>query len=112
MKIRRFEINGHECGTIGLADWFLLRLRGMLGRDFRQFDALLLCPCAEIHTLFMAYPIDAVFINKTGQVVMIAENLSPWVPCKGTRSAHSVIELPAGKAREWEIRAGDQIAVR
>ena len=112
MKIKKLVINGLEMGSIAIADRFLLRLRGMLGRDFSWFDALLIRPCSQIHTLFMAYPIDALFVDRMGQVVMIAVDLKPWVPCKGTHKAHSVIELPAGKAEEWEIRVGDHFSVQ
>ena len=44
MKIKKLVINGLEMGSIAIADRFLLRLRGMLGRDFDQFDALLIEP--------------------------------------------------------------------
>ena len=114
MKIKKLVINGLEMGSIAIADRFLLRLRGMLGRDFDQFDALLIEPCSEIHPLFLAYPIDVLCIDKMRQVIMIEENVEPWIPCIGTEDsyAYSVIELPAGKAGEWEIRVGDHISIQ
>ena len=69
MEIKKLIINNHSIGTIGIADQFLLRLRGLIRRDFSRFDALLIQPCSEIHTMFMAYPIDVLFINKTGKVM-------------------------------------------
>ena len=111
MNIRKLAINDCELGEIGIADQFFLRLRGMLGRDFSRFDALLIRPCSEIHTLFMAYPIDVLFIDKTGQVVRITENLRPWVPYAGACGARSVIELPAGKAGEWKIQPEDHVSI-
>ena len=110
MEIKKLAINGRELGTIGIADRFFLRLRGMLGRNFSLFDALWIRPCSEIHTLFMEYPIDVLFIDKTGQVMKITENIRPWVPYAGARRAQSVIELPAGKAGEWIIQLGDHIS--
>lgn len=111
METRKLVINHLEFGTIGMADRFLLRLRGMIGRDFSRFDALLIRPCSEIHTLFMAYPIDVLFVDQTGRIVKIAENLRPWVPYKGARRARAVVELPAGEACKWLIRVGDTISI-
>ena len=111
MKIREIEINGIRKGTIGIANTFFLRLRGMIGRRFESFDALYIAPCKDIHMLFMAYPIDAVFVNKEGSIVKIVQNLKPWALYAGAAKAHSVIELPAGKSQEWEMREGDKVHV-
>lgn len=111
MEIKKLIINNRRIGTIGIADQFLLRLRGLIRRDFSRFDALLIQPCSEIHTMFMAYPIDVLFINKTGKVMKIAENTRPWTLCTRAHKAHSVIEFPAGKAGELMIHEGDQISI-
>ncbi len=112
MKVARLYINKKECGHAGLADSFTLRLRGMIGRDFSSFDALLIQPCAEIHMMFMKYPIDAVFINSEGKIVRICTHLKPWTLYIGAKRAKSVLELPAGKAEEWELFVGDSVSVQ
>ena len=111
MRTGQLYINGRQYGTAGIADSFFLRLRGMLGRDFSCFDVLLIRPCSSIHTMFMAYPIDVVFLNTREKIVRIAPNIRPWIPYIGARGAKSVIELPAGKAEKWNLRAGDSISV-
>lgn len=111
MRTGQLYINGRQYGTAGIADSFFLRLRGMLGRDFSCFDALLIRPCSSIHTMLMAYPIDAVFLNAGGKIIRIASNARPWTPYVGAKRVKSVLELPAGKAEEWNLRAGDRISV-
>ena len=111
MRTGQLYINGRQYGTAGIADSFFLRLRGMLGRDFSCFDALLIRPCSSIHTMLMAYPIDVLFLNSDCEIVKIASNLEPWRTYVGAKNAKSIIELPAGKAEEWNLREGDRISV-
>ena len=111
MRTGQLYINGRKHGTAGIADSFFLRLRGMLGREFSDFDALLIRPCFSIHSMFMAYPIDALFLNSDCEIVKIASNLEPWRTYVGAKNAKSIIELPAGKAEEWNLREGDRISV-
>jgi len=112
MEIRKLFLNGREYGSIALADSFFLRLRGMLGRDFTRFDALLIRPCADIHTMFMKYPIDVLFISKDGQVIKAVSRIRPWTPYVGTMGAKSVIEIPAGRAKAMDVQRGDIVSVQ
>ena len=55
------------------------RMRGLLGRQgLGVGEALLLKPCNAIHTLFMRYPIDAVFLDRAGRVVRRIRGIRPW----------------------------------
>ena len=85
------------------------RFRGlMLRRSLPAGSGLLIRPCSSIHMMFMRFPIDAVFIDATGQVTRVARNVRPWVGfASGGRGAKAVIELPAGAAGNVDV--GDQI---
>ena len=109
MKIKRFKVNDIGRGRIAVADTFALRLRGLLGRDFRYFDALILQPCSEIHTCFMPYPIDVLFLSRSRQIIRIEENIPPWTLYAGEKGAWCVVELPAGRAGDWGLRVGDWV---
>jgi hypothetical protein len=59
---------------------------------------------------FMRFPIDAVFLDRTLQVVGIAESLCPW-RVAGRRGARAVLELPAGEAARRGLRPGERLVL-
>jgi len=59
--------------------------------------------------LLMRFPIDAVFLDRSGRVVRAAERLRPWVPWIAARGAVEVVELRAGTIRESLTQAGDDL---
>ena len=74
------------------------RLRGMTFRRFvcGKFDALVFERCNSVHTCFMGYPLDLVFLDRSCHVVKVVEHLKPWRTAFGGRGAVAVIELPPG----------------
>jgi len=74
------------------------RMRGLLGRSsLAQGEGLLLQPAGSIHTAFMRFPIDAVFLDGERRVVRIAADVRPWRTAAARRS-RAVLELAAGEA--------------
>jgi len=57
----------------------------------------------------MRFSIDAVFIDKGGRVVRVAERLRPWRLATAARGARDVLELPAGTAARTGTQAGDEL---
>ena len=93
------------------AERVLDRMRGLLGRPaFREGDALAIAPCASIHTFFMKFPIDAVFLDRQGRVVRAVAELRPWRATRFHLRADQVVELPAGTLSRTGTREGDQLA--
>jgi uncharacterized membrane protein (UPF0127 family) len=87
----------------------LRRMRGLLGKgELKCGEGLLLRPAPAVHTLFMRFPIDAVFLGRDLTVLRVASDLRPWrmARCKGARA---VLELPAGAAGRRGIARGDQL---
>ncbi len=72
------------------------RARGLIARDFQNFDAMVFNNCSSIHTMFMSMSIDVLFIDSGNKVCGLRRNLNPWVPFVRAPGAVSVIELPAG----------------
>ena len=95
---------------VGLARSFWSRFRGLMLRPALDADAgLLIEPGGSIHTAFMRFPIDAVFLSKEHEVVKVAPAVKPW---RTTLSrGHSVLELPAGRAAGAGIDPGDRLLV-
>lgn len=89
------------------------RMRGLLGRDRLGRDsALHIRPCACIHTMFMRFDIDIIFLAGDLTVVRIAENISPFRAVAGGRQARSAIELESGWFPWNELRVGDKVELR
>ena len=88
------------------------RRRGLLGRDgLPERHALLLAPCSAIHTCFMRFPIDVLFVTRDGRVLKTVERLGAWRIALSPR-AFATIELPAGSLGHGELVPGDQVAIR
>lgn len=89
---------------------FTARLLGLLGRpSLARDEALLLVPCASVHTFWMRYAIDAVFLSRDGEVLVVVPNLRPW-RAAAVRRAYACLEMAGGGADRVGLRAGQRIA--
>lgn len=61
-------------------------------------EGLLLAPCNAIHTCFVRFAMDVLFLDRGGAVLEVRRNLRPWRLAFGPRNSYSVIELLAGAA--------------
>src|SRR5512142_2227082 len=94
---------GIVCDSCLMADSPWLRLRGLLGRaPLVAGEGLLLSPTGSIHTCFMSFAIDAVFLDRDWRVLHIARQIKPWRTARARR-ARRVLELRAGEAERREI---------
>ena len=94
------------CEHCLLAETMFTRLRGLLGRkSLAEGEGLLLRPASSIHTAFMRFTIDAVFLDRDNRIVKVAAELRPWrmAACRGSRA---VLELSAGEAARRGMRPG------
>ena len=97
------------CERCLVADTFWTRLRGLMGRNELTADeGLLIRPAGSVHTFFMRFAIDVVFVDRTGVVLKVVAALHPW-RFAGRRGARCVIELSAGEAEARGIRPGDEL---
>ncbi|QRX81399.1 DUF192 domain-containing protein [Glaciimonas sp. PAMC28666] len=91
---------------IQVAHNFWQRAVGLLGKSaLSDHQALLISPCSSIHMCFMQFPIDAIFLDGTGNITRIAANLRPWQ--FAAAKAVSCLELSAGNAERLGLQAGD-----
>jgi uncharacterized protein len=99
------------CERTCVADTPFTRMKGLLGRDgLEQGEGLLLRPASSIHTWFMRFPIDVVFLDRELVVVGIADGVEPW-RAAGRRGAKAALELPAGEAARRGLSVGDQLTL-
>jgi len=96
-----------------VASSFWARGLGLMGRGALPANGgLLIQRCNGIHMMFMRFPIDAVFIDRSGTVLKVYKRLRPWlglVPL--VWKADRVAELPAGAASRHRITPGDRLVV-
>jgi uncharacterized membrane protein (UPF0127 family) len=94
-----------------VADSPASRMKGLLGRsELRPGEGLLLRPASSIHTCFMRFPIDAVFLDGGLRVLGISDGLRPW-RAASRRGARAVLELPAGESARRGLEVGDSLRV-
>jgi uncharacterized protein len=99
------------CERCLAADSPLARMRGLLGRrELPRGEGMLLRPAASVHTAFMRFPIDVVFVDGAGRVLDIAHSVRPWraVACRG---AKAVVELAAGECSRRDLETGDGLVL-
>ena len=83
-----------------IADGFWSRLVGLQFRRPLPSDAgLLLVPCNSVHTCFVRFPVDVVFLDDRGCVLAVRQNLRPWRLAFGPRKTHAVLEMTSWLGR-------------
>ena len=91
------------------ADSFRARLFGLLALPRLQpGEALALKPCSSVHTFFMSYPIDVVYVDRDGCVLKVVPALAPW-RLSGCWGARTTLELAAGEAERLQLRPGSRV---
>ena len=81
---------------IHLAESFFSRLKGLMFKGRIRGDGLLIRPCNSIHTFFMKFNLDVVFLSRDFKVVKIIRRMPPWRMSKVYFNAFQVLELKAG----------------
>ena len=99
------------CPDCAVADSVLTRMRGLLGRrGLEPGEGLLLRPANSVHTAFMRFPIDVVFLDRELNVLDVREAVRPW-RMAARRGARAVLELGAGEAARRGITQSDALRV-
>ena len=99
------------CEQLLVAARPLQRMRGLLGRrSLPAGEGILLRPAGSVHTFFMRFAIDVVFLDRDLVVVGIEPELGPWRTA-GRRNAKSVVELAAGECARRGLAAGDRLSL-
>jgi uncharacterized membrane protein (UPF0127 family) len=103
--------NDVVCNRCEIADGVLTRMRGLLGRrGLPRGHGLLIEPTWSIHTWFMRFPIDVVFLDRELTVLKIRTYMRPWRTAARLRS-RSVLELAAGECERLRLEVGDKLAL-
>ncbi len=109
MKLKRVSDNQVLLSNLLIADTFLSRLIGLLNRkSLSEEEGLLFPKCSAIHTIGMKFPIDVIFMDRSGRVIKI---LSEFLPNRvmfwPVRGAYYVLEVKAGWCQANRVKGGD-----
>ncbi|MFH1679746.1 MAG: DUF192 domain-containing protein [Candidatus Eisenbacteria bacterium] len=116
--MKNVEVRNVSRGTLLLPRGLLAiswesRLVGLMGRKALAPDeGLVIRPCESIHTMWMRFPIDVVFVDVRNTAVRAFPNVAPFRLRFGGWDAHAVIEGPVGMIQRSGTRVGDGIEIR
>ena len=97
------------CERVRVMDRYFTRMKGLLGRkSIGSDEGVALRPGFSIHTAFMRFPIDVVFLDSDLVVLKIDEAVRPFrtAACRGARE---VVELRAGECARRGLAEGDRV---
>ena len=92
-----------------MADSLHSRLVGLLNhQSLDEGEGMLITSCNQVHTLFMRFAIDAIFLSADWEVLAIRE-LKPWRLSPLVWKSKSVLEVPFGVSKKFGLKVGDQL---
>lgn len=101
------------CQNVYVADTFLKRLLGVAEGGFgNSYDGLLIRPCRSIHTFFLEYPLDVIFLDQSNRICKIYFHLKPFRITSLISSAQMVLELVGGTLLPSVAQEGDTVVFR
>lgn len=97
--------------SLEVADSSAKRSKGLLGRKgLPPGGGLWIVPCESVHTFWMQFAIDLVYLDRNYRVKKVRSAVAPW-RMSACLSAYSVIELPAGTIGESQTATGDKLEI-
>ncbi len=85
------------------------RMTGLLGtKMLDQNSGLLIHPCNSVHTLFMKYSIDVIYLDKNNVIKKIVCHLKPW-NFSWCFKSKTTLELAAGAAKKLNLKTGQKL---
>lgn len=112
MRIINLRNNAVLADKVKLANAFWSRLVGLLNRcSLEKGEALILEPSYAIHTLFMRFSIDVLFLDKNGKVVGMIQALRPFRFSPAYFAGQLTIELPEKTLQTTQTQLGDVVRI-
>ena len=105
-----FVEDGTLLGSVDVADSLVARLVGLLAHQrLAPGRGLLLSPAWAIHTWFMRFPIDVIFLDVHFRVVRVCPALASWRLASGSMRARHVLELGPGTLARTSVAPGARL---
>ena len=111
MVVRNLTRNTVLANRADVADTSAKRRTGLLKHDHLDPGrGLWIVPCESVHSFFMKFPIDLVYLDRKKKVRKVRHGMVPW-RLSACLSAHSILELPAGAVAATGTQRGDQLEI-
>ncbi|HEY85684.1 MAG TPA: DUF192 domain-containing protein [Chloroflexi bacterium] len=95
-----------------VADTFFTRLKGLLGSPpLQEGEGLLLKGEKSIHTLFMTFPIDVIYLDHALEIIKITSDMRPWKLGPYVSQSTYILELPVGVISRTNSTVGDHLII-
>jgi uncharacterized membrane protein (UPF0127 family) len=109
--VRNQTRNADLGAAVDVADTSAKRRMGLLKHQrLEPGEGLWIVPCESVHTFFMKFPIDLVYLDKQRKVRKVRSAVPAW-RMSACLTAHSILELPAGTAERTGTVAGDELSI-
>ena len=111
MTIKIKKDDQYICENVKEAKGFFSRLKGLMFTDsLGEYDGLLITPCNSIHTFFMRYTIDVLFLSRDMRVLKIIRRMRPYRMTSIVWGAYRTLEMTEGTLGD-DVQVGDQLEV-
>lgn len=95
-----------------LANSFWSRMKGLMWKkDLTEDEGLVLVPCNSVHSMFMRFPIDLLFLSREFKVIKIIERFKPWRATPIIRDCYQIVELKAGVVSKKGVSVKDELEI-
>jgi uncharacterized protein len=109
MRVANLTRNTVVASAVEVADSGPARNKGLLGRKgLEPGTGLWIVPCESVHTFWMQFPIDLIYLDRNHRIKKVRSDVRPW-RMSACLSAYSVLELPSGTIRETQTARGDKL---
>lgn len=98
--------------NIIIAESLIQRSLGVIGRkSFGNSNGMLIKNTNSIHTFFVFFPLDLVFLSGDMEILHLTEGLKPFSISPIIWKAKHVLELPAGTIKKNNLKLGERISI-
>lgn len=109
VKVSNLTRNTVLATCMDIADSGPKRNKGLLGRAGLSFgEGLWIIPCEAVHTFWMRFSIDLVYLDREKRIRKLSSQVPPW-RLSACLAAHSVLELPSGTIKNTQTERGDTL---
>lgn len=99
--------------NVKLANGFSQKFKGLMGRKkLNKSEGLMLLSCNSIHTCFMRFPIDVLFLNINHEVIALKQGVKPWRMVNFVKKAYITVEMAEGTILNKNVEVGDLLILK